>query len=121
MLRVEGGRSIVQLVTDPSLRFDVTLIRNLTSPGLIGTGHGSGAGRPLEIDDGIAPDTKIHKGLPVFTSGVTTSIFPGGIPVGTVSGWHRSSDGTQLMVDLKPTADLNNLSYVSVVLYQASS
>lgn len=121
VLRVEGGRSIVQLVSDPDARFDITLIRNATTPGIIGTGHGMGPGRPLQIDDGIAPDTKLRKGLPVFTSGVTTSIYPGGIPVGTVSGWHQSTDGTQMLLDLKPAADLHDLSFVTVVLYQASS
>jgi rod shape-determining protein MreC len=121
VLRVEGGRSIVQLISDPNSHFDATLIRTLTTPGLIGTGHGTGADRPLEIDDGIAPDAHVRKGLPVFTSGVTTSIYPGGIPVGTVSGWHRSRAGTQLLLDLKPSADLNNLAYLTVVLYQASS
>lgn len=116
---VEGGHSLVRLVTSPESKFDITLVANDASlPPAIGIAHGTGLGRPVRIDSGIPPDTPIKKGELVATSGVDPSIYPGGIPVGKVTTFNDSEDGTQKVVDVKPSADLRNLGYVTVVLWR---
>ncbi|MEO9223475.1 MAG: rod shape-determining protein MreC [Acidimicrobiales bacterium] len=119
--RVEGGHAIVQLITSPDTAVDVNVIPNgdPTVPGTVGIARGTGQAKLLRIDNGgVLPTTPIHKGDLVSTSGIDTSIYPQGIPVGKIISFNDSSDGTQKMVDIQPTADLSNLSYVTVVLWQ---
>ncbi|HEY4377491.1 MAG TPA: rod shape-determining protein MreC [Acidimicrobiales bacterium] len=110
--RVDASSSTVTLLTEPS--FDVGI--RLTRLGEIGSAEGQGQRRPLLIDDGIGVDVKIRKGDRVTTSGLDTSFFPPGEPIGRVTGWHRSSDGTQLLVSVRPLVNLSSVSYVKVVL-----
>ncbi|HVX19343.1 MAG TPA: rod shape-determining protein MreC [Acidimicrobiales bacterium] len=116
---VEGGHSIVRLVTSPESKVDITLETSDASlPPTLGIAHGNGLGQPLRIDSGIDPRTPVKKGQLVATSGVDPSIYPGAIPVGKITTFRDSDDGTQKIIELKPSADLDHLGYVTVVLWQ---
>jgi len=116
---VEGGRSIIQLITSPDTTVDVNVVPDDTTlPNSRGIAKGTGPGRNLRIEDGIAPTTPVKKGDIVKTSGSQQSIYPGGIPVGNIVSFEDSADGTQKVVQLQPSADLRNLAYVTVVLWQ---
>lgn len=122
--QVEGNRSLVELITNPDSTFDLGILVSKNEPLVSGLAHGTGKARPLRMD-GIDPDRvpkgKIKRGDLLATSGITTSVYPGDIPVGKVLSVHPSSDGSQLVVDLKPTANLGNLSYVSVLLWEPTN
>jgi rod shape-determining protein MreC len=116
---VEGDHSIVQLITSPDAPVDVSVVPD--DPQLAGTtgiARGTGPNRLLRIDDGIVPTAPLKKNDIVATSGANTSIYPSGIPVGKITSFRDSPDGTQKVVDLQPSADLKNLSYVTVILWQ---
>lgn len=118
VVQVEGGQSTVLLINSTQFSVDVRLTPapNDPSPGATGIAHGQGPGKPLLIDTGIDAGTPVPKGQVVQTSGIGTSIFPPAVPVGLVAGSRQSTDGTQVDVDVTPSADLKNLAYVRVVL-----
>ena len=113
---VGEGRSSVQLVTDPEFRVGVRLVTSQR----FGTASGQGAGRDLRIDTGIEPD-EADGDLPsleiVTTSGIDDrSSFPASIPVGKVTRTRPANGGLTLEIFAEPLADLDQLSFVSVVL-----
>ena len=80
------------------------------------------------VDDSTAPDqiTVTDTGIDlngtgeemdVVTSGVDQSLSPGDIPVGRVSSVKRVAGSFQLDVQVEPAADLDELTFVKVLLY----
>ena len=116
---VHGGRSTVQLITDPELSLFVCVQqRGSTEMGPLGQAHGMGPNRPMRIDDGILINRTVKKGDPVITSGIGTSTYPGQIPVGKVLRVRPSADRTQQVVDVQPYVQFDRLSYVKVILWE---
>jgi rod shape-determining protein MreC len=115
VVAVTGGRSTVQLLTDPG--FDIGV--RLAESGEIGLGHGDGEGEPLVIDAGvdISVADQISEGETVTTSGNDRSIFPPGIPIGEVSSIDRSADQLSLVLEVEPLADIENVTFVDVLLW----
>lgn len=111
---VTGGRSTVQLVTDRSFELGVRLATSQD----VGIAHGTGVGEPLVIDAGvpISLEGQVAEGEAVTTSGFESSAFPPDIPVGRVTAITRSADQLSLVITVEPLADLENLSYVRVLL-----
>lgn len=113
---VTTDRSQVQLVTDPEFRVGVRLVTSQR----VGTAIGQGAGRELRVDTGIEPD-EADADLPaleiVTTSGIDDrSSFPAFIPVGRVTRTREVNGGLTLEVLVEPLADLDELSFVNVIL-----
>lgn len=115
VVAVTGGRSTVQLLTDPGFAIGV----RLSGSGEIALGHGTGEGRPLLVDAGIPVNVAdaISEGEAVTTSGAGRSIFPPGIPVGTVASIDRSGDGLSVVLEVEPLADVDNATFVDVLLW----
>jgi rod shape-determining protein MreC len=115
VVAVTGSRSTVQLLTDPS--FDIGV--RLSDSGEIALGHGTGEGKPLLIDAGIPVNAadEIQEDEAVTTSGAGRSIFPPGIPIGTVKTVDRSTDGLSMVLEVEPLADVDNATFVSVLLW----
>ncbi|HYZ98640.1 MAG TPA: rod shape-determining protein MreC [Acidimicrobiales bacterium] len=111
--RASGGSSTVELLTDPDLRVGV----RLATTGDLGTARGQGRGHPLSVDSTIRPGTDVADGTGVVTSGIDGSAYPPGIPVGTVASTHEGPGGLSLELDVEPLADIDALSYVSVMLW----
>lgn len=116
VIDVGAHRASVQLVTDPEFRVGVRLVTSQR----FGTASGQGAGRDLRIDTGIEPgerDADIPSLEIVTTSGIDDrSSFPASIPVGKVTRTREANGGLTLEVFAEPLADLDELSYVTVVL-----
>ena len=55
------------------------------------------------------------------TDGLQGGLFPPGIPVGRVTKLLVNPGSSTYAVSLKATADLNNLAYVDVVLWEPST
>jgi rod shape-determining protein MreC len=113
---VGAGSASVQLVTDPDFRVGVRMVTSQR----LGTASGQGAGRDLLIDTGIEPgeDAADIPSLEIITtSGFDDrSSFPASIPVGKVTRTRPANGGLTLEVFAEPLADLDQLSFVSVVL-----
>ncbi len=54
----------------------------------------------------------------VTTSGVDRSIFPAGIPVGTVTAADLSPDQLTKVLTVTPLADMSRLAFVKVLLWE---
>jgi rod shape-determining protein MreC len=108
-----GGTSTVELLTDPEFRVGV----RLSTTGDLGTARGQGRDDPLSVDSAIDPGTEVAEGTGVVTSGVDRSAYPPGIPVGTVASTHQGSGGLVLELDVDPLVDVDQLSYLTVMLW----
>jgi rod shape-determining protein MreC len=108
-----GSSSTVELLTDPEFRVGV----RLATTGDLGTARGQGRDDPLSVDSAISPNAKVAKGTGVVTSGVDRSAYPPGIPVGTVASSRQGSGGLALDLDVDPVVDVDQLSYLTVMLW----
>ncbi|WP_436792758.1 rod shape-determining protein MreC [Actinospongicola halichondriae] len=113
---VSSDRSSVQLLTDPEFRVGV----RLASSQRFGTAKGQGASRDLRIDTGIEPgeeDADVPDDEVLTTSGIDDrSSFPASIPVGRVRRTAEANGGLTLEIFARPLADLDELSFVNVLL-----
>jgi rod shape-determining protein MreC len=111
---VGDDRSRVQILIDPAFAVGVRLARS----GETGVAGGAGPTAPLTVDF-IDPATPIVAGETVVTSGLEGSAFPPGLVVGTVLSAEVDPVERSVSVDVVPSADLNRLDLVDVLLYTA--
>jgi rod shape-determining protein MreC len=114
--RASGSEATVELLTDPDYRVGV----RVASSGELGTARGRGRDEPMTVDTAIDIDAEVADGTGLVTSGVDRSAYPAGIPVGEVTSTRQGSGGLALDLVIEPLADIDNLSYVSVMRWQAS-
>jgi len=112
--QVTANSATVDLITDPEIRVGV----RLASTGDLGTARGQGRGDPLVVDSSIGPRVQIAAGEGVVTSGVDRSVYPPGIPVGTVKTSRSGSGGLALELVVEPSVDFDRLSYLTVLQWQ---
>jgi rod shape-determining protein MreC len=107
-----SGGATVTLLTDASQSIGVTF-------GVGGQAyvHGQGPQHNLAMDL-VSPGTPVHLGEHVFTDGLQGGLFPVGIPVGTVVGTLSQPGVSQQSISVAPLANLSNLAYVDVVLWE---
>lgn len=103
---VTGSRSQILLITDP--RFPIGVVSKGTRA--LGVATGNGDGLPLDLDIEEGGRDVVVDAARFETSGSDRSIYPGGLPVGRLA---IESDGT---FTIEPSADLDRLSFVSVLL-----
>lgn len=108
--RVAPNRSVVLLVTDSTFNVGVRFLGS----GDVGVARGAGRGEPLTVDL-VEADTEVAADELVVTSGLQQSVFPAGIPVGTVRSSGLPPGALQQDVDLDPVADLRRLAFVRVL------
>ncbi len=111
VVRVEGGRSYIQLITDPDFPGVGVKLVEARDVGIATAGTGG----TLVVDEGIQGGTEVRRGDLAVTSGYDGP-YPGGIPVGTVESVGRTDDRTEQTLVLEPTANLSGLKYVAVLL-----
>lgn len=104
---VRGGRSRVELITEPSFEIGIRL-----EDGTLGVISGQGKDRPLVVD---AVDANVKEGDFVYTSGIDESAFPKDLKVGEVTKVGQSTSGASRALEVEPLADLSSV-YVKVVL-----
>lgn len=109
------GGSTVTLLTEAGQSEGVTF----------GHGHtavvrGQGPGSELQASF-VVPGTPVHVGETFYTDGLQGGLYPAGIPVGVVAATSGAGAGTQEGVALRPLANLNQLAYVDVVLWEPGS
>ena len=114
---VTPTRSTVQLVTDPDLRVGVRL---LGSDQATGTARGQGPGEDLLVDTNLDPETDDapQPGTALTTSGAQFSAFPDSIPVGKVRSVQETSAGLTFELVVRPLADIEQMQFVKVLLWE---
>jgi rod shape-determining protein MreC len=114
LVQVSAGRSTVQLITDPDFAVGVRLVQG-DAPG---TARGTGRGENLIVDTGLEADVEVHEGTALVTSGADRSAFPASVPVGRVVSTREGSGGLTLDLVVKPMADTEKLSFVTILLWE---
>jgi rod shape-determining protein MreC len=112
--QVSGGRSSIELVTNPAFRVGV----RLAETGALGTARGQGQDEPLVVDSNIEPGVDVSEGAGLVTSGVDRSAYPDGIPVGRVSSTREGAGGLSLALVAEPLVDVSRLSFVNILLWE---
>jgi len=118
---VQSDESIVTLLTSPKFSVGATIQNQSNTQGLIQPAIRDPAS--LRLDDLPSTAPNILDGQEVVTSGFVEandsfvhSLYPPGIPIGTVSGTSpQTSVQTSQTVDVTPLVDFNNLSTVQVL------
>ena len=68
--------------------------------------------------DLIAPHTPLTKGEIMYTSSLDAAAFPPGIPVAQVTSFHTERGRQSRSGHRRPEANLNQLAYVDVVVWE---
>ena len=113
VVRVTGQRSVVRLLTDPTFAVGVA-VPSVNDEGIA---KGTGPDRALSLDL-IDAQSKVGVGSVLITSGLQGSLYPAGIPVGTVRTVRHPAGALQLDITADPAADLDHLSFVKVVQWE---
>jgi rod shape-determining protein MreC len=133
--RVTENRAVIQLVTDPRMRVGALLV----STGDQGLVDGRGRGRAPELV--VTGRAQLIEGDRLQTSGLTTSLYPPDIPIGRVGAvpddvedddvsTTTTGAGAELpdleavttrRVEVELSANLDRLSYITILLWEPSS
>lgn len=114
--KVGDDRSIVRLINDPELFVGVKITSTGGATIEQGTAYGRGEGEALGVEN-IGNDGDLKPGDPVYTSGADAkSLFPADLPLGEVLTAEKDSAGVEQRVMVRPNADLDDLSFVRVIL-----
>ena len=112
VIDTKAHSSIIRLITDGASHVGGVFGRTST----YGVVNGAATGRPLSVDF-VAPHSKIRVGQTVYTNGLNGAEYPAGIPVGTVRSASTPVNSIQMAIDLTPSADLDHLAFVDIVIW----
>lgn len=115
VVAASSDRATVMVVSDPTSHVGV----RFGPHGDLGIVNGQDAGQPLGVDM-VPLAAQLSRGEVMTTSGVNQSIYPGGIPVGTVASNSAPAGALQRQVTLHPVANLGQLDLVSVLKWLPS-
>jgi rod shape-determining protein MreC len=118
VVQASPGRSVILLATDPSFKVGVRIAPSQET----GLATGTGTGRPLVVDFGIPKETHIREGDAVTTSGLggnLPSLFPQDLPVGRVASVTDAPSGLEQRLEVELAADVEHVSFVKVLLWEA--
>jgi rod shape-determining protein MreC len=112
VIAVSASTCEVLMITDPRSGVG-SLVQDTRTPGIIeGVAGRSGIARMIHIPN----NAPVEAGQAVVTSG-QGSVFPKGIPVGTISNIQNEPSGLFLSAEIYPFADLNNMEEVLIVIF----
>ena len=110
--------STIELLTDPNFNVGVDL-----QGGNVGSASGAGRTEPLRVTvdstDLTPPVQKV--GTVLTTSGLKLERFPKAIPVGRVSAFKKIGGAVEPDIEITPLVNLNQLSYLQVLLWSPQS
>ena len=112
---VQDGFAEVRLLHQDGFLLGIRVI----GTGDIALAEGQGLGRDLEVTvaEGASENTDIKIGDPVVTSGIQGSSYPPDLAVGVISDVSFDAASLELKARVKPVADLENLRFVTVILW----
>ncbi|MBN39507.1 MAG: rod shape-determining protein MreC [Acidimicrobiaceae bacterium] len=109
--------SRVRLITDPIVNIGVLAIGTKE----IGILTGNGVDQPMRVIDGIPIGAPVEVGSILVTSGLDRSPYPEGFAVGSVVEVVPDEVNLEKELLVEPTGEMDNLDFVTVVLYQPPS
>ena len=112
IIDTSGTTSTIRHVTDGASHVGGVFGRSST----YGVVNGVATGRLLNVDF-VAPHTKIRIGQTVYTNGLNGAEYPAGIPLGTVRSASTPVNSIQMAIQLAPSADLDHLAFVDIVIW----
>jgi rod shape-determining protein MreC len=115
VVEVSPDRSVVRLVTDNSFAVGVSSVPF----NAVGVAKGQGANRGLTAE--VSAGQPVLPGNVLVTQGGPNSLFPSGIPVGTVATVTPDAALLTQNLDVDLMVNLNDLAYVSVVIWEPSA
>jgi rod shape-determining protein MreC len=111
---VFSDTALVTLLSDTQTRVSAVDLQT-NARGIVRPGPGG----PLILDQ-VAKQLPVNAGDQIVTLGTTAprypSLYPYGIPIGTVTYAHATDTSSFLQVELQPYADLSSLQAVSVLV-----
>jgi rod shape-determining protein MreC len=110
---VNDDFSQVRLLHQPQYALGIRVV----GTGEVALARGQGLGEDLLVTEGLTEETDITVGAPVVTSGIEGSSYPPDLVVGFISSVDFDSRLLQQTVKVHPVADLENLRYVTVILW----
>lgn len=110
IVRVSSSRSVVQLLTDPSLSVGV----RMSDSQVLGVGRGSGPEGPFVVER-IPVDTEVRDGEGVLTSGLQFSTFPEKLVIGFVREVETDEAAQSLILRVDYAAEFSELDVVKVL------
>lgn len=124
-MSVVTGRGLIGVVTNASS--DRAVIELLSSgrysvgfsivgTNVLGEARGLADGQRMTATTDV--DRIVVPGQILVTSGLSRSRFPAGLPIGTVTGTTRDEGALEQQIDVQMLADLSDLTFVSVVLWE---
>jgi len=111
--------AIVTLVTDGQSKVGV-VFGPATCTTCWGISQGQGPGQQMNVNL-VQPNTALSKGEIMYTNGGQGGALPPGIPVAKVASYHQVSGESQISIHVTPTANLSELAYVDVLLWEPSA
>jgi len=110
---VQSGFSQVKLLHQPEFKLGIRVV----GTGEVALAEGDGIGNDLKIKQGITDETSIEVGDAVVTSGIEGSVYPPDLVVGVISSVEFDSQLLEQDIRVRPVADLQNLRFVTVLLW----
>jgi len=110
--RTSDGRAVIRIISDRNFQVGVN-VANGAGRGVI---QGQGDENHLRAGQ-FDVTTELENDDILVTSGAARSQFPPGIPVGTVRSVNTDETTQQKIADVKPAANLNDLTYITVIIY----
>lgn len=107
------GSARVRLITDPDVNIGVLVV----GTDEIGIVAGTGEDAPLRVTDSIPVGADVEVGDILVTSGLDRSPYPEGLTIGLVTAVEIDEAGLEKELVVEPTARLDRLDFVTVVLY----
>lgn len=115
VVRVGGDRSVIKLITDNSFQVAFTVVGRPDR----GVARGQGADR--QLSGTVETTADVRPGQILVTTEVPGGLFPPDISIGTIASVSTDSGVLQKQLAIDLLADLHNLTYVSVVLWQPAA
>lgn len=110
---VEDSFSQVRLLHQPEFPLGIRVV----GTGEVALARGQGIGMDLLVKEGIIEESRIEVGDPVVTSGIEGSSYPPDLVVGVISDVEFDSQLLERSISVRPIADLENLRFVTVILW----
>jgi rod shape-determining protein MreC len=112
VVRASDSRAVVKLITDRTTTVGTKV------PGKQGFGTVSGQGDPRRLRGEFDRASQVAAQDLLVTSGAARSIYPEGLPVGTVTEVTTNDAELRKEVDVEPLVDLDDLDFVTVLKWR---
>jgi rod shape-determining protein MreC len=113
VVNASGDRAVVQLLSSGRFNVGFSIVGTNVLGQVKGTGDGTRLSATTDVDRFVLP------GQILVTSGLERSRFPQGLPIGTVTSVRADEGALEQEMGVRMLADISDLTFVSVVLWEA--